>query len=125
LSTKKDLELNDSYLNALVENSRRNDVTAFNDFAPLSDNVRTTAEDRSKENTAFTLITQIAFPLQCRCGYRWTYKPRACDPRRKYALCCKCRQAVKIHKDQPRIRTTTRRKGTMPAEIKLGDEQGW
>ena len=85
--TKKDLVLNDEYLNSLVQYSRRKDMSAFNDFAPLNESQMHTRTDiveeynqASKEPTVFTLVTQIAFPLTCRCGFSWTYKPRQYDP---------------------------------------------
>jgi hypothetical protein len=99
--TKKDLELNDKYLSELVKSSRRKDIAAFNEFAPLSSSsymrTRNTIEkQQAKEKPAFTLVTEIVFPLKCRCGFSWSYRPKKYNPRRVYCLCPRCRCAVRI-----------------------------
>ena len=114
--TKKDIALNDEYLNSLVQNSRRNDMSAFSDFAPISNvgmRTRDTIEEQQQANEepAFTLITQIAFPLKCRRGFSGRTNQGYTTPRRKYALCCRCRQAVKIHQDQEPVRSGRKAKG--------------
>jgi hypothetical protein len=110
--TRKDLALNDEYLNALVETSRRKDMSAYHDFESLSNvNIHTSnviEEQQAQEEPAFTLVTKIAFPLKCRCGFSWTYEPREYDPNRRYALCPRCRQAVKINGDRTAKRSRSR-----------------
>ena len=111
--TRKDLSLNDSFLEELIAESKLNDLTAIKNSVVNNtegmrsrDNITTdwynqlskhTQQEQASEEPAFTLVTQIAFSLTCLCGFSWTYKPRVYNPPKRYALCCKCRQAVKIH----------------------------
>lgn len=105
--TKKELELNNSFLEELVAESRLNDMSKNVSYKESQMRDRNASinewyEDMNQK-PAFNLITKIAFTLKCRCSFSWTYQPRNYDARRKYALCPKCRQAVRIHNNQDQI----------------------